>query len=119
MNTRTPTTTRQNRIKPNVSPEAFSCVQASTDAAAEATFREQVSALSNAQPGNRHTQTWKSAVALGELVGAGRLDRARVEGALFSASVEAGREDLKDAEEAIRNGVDHGIKFAVQATVRR
>jgi P4 family phage/plasmid primase-like protien len=80
----------------------------STDKYAEAAFNNQIAALCTAVAHTWHAQTYKSAVNLGEFVGAGRLDRSRVEDALYRAAIAAGRQDLGDTQTAIRDGLDKG-----------
>jgi len=65
--------------------------------------------LARTGDGNRNNQLNKSAKALGELVGAGVLDRGAVEAGLLGAALAIGLGD-KEARDTIRSGLEAGIK---------
>ncbi len=75
----------------------------------EAALENERAAVIKAPNGQRNDALNRAAFSLGQLVGSGLLDRARVEAALYSASVANGLV-ADDGEEATRNTMRSGIE---------
>ncbi len=76
---------------------------------ARAALDDEVNRVRNAPEGTRNDALNRAAHALGQLVGAGALDRGDVERALVGAALAAGLGE-REAERTIRSGIDAGEK---------
>jgi hypothetical protein len=76
---------------------------------AETAFADEVKATATAPEGTRNNQLNNSALSLGQLVGAGFLDRGRVERSLTDAALSAGLSRI-EAERTLHSGLEAGIK---------
>ena len=81
----------------------------SPSAYARAALRNEAAKMRAAVEGNRNIQLNKSAFALGQLIGAGELDRAEVESELSGAAMAAGLPDV-EIRASLRSGLDAGMK---------
>ena len=90
---------------------------------AEVSLQLEVHNVATAQEGTRNDALNKAGFSLGTLVGAGLLDRARVEAELTAAALSAGL-DEREIQATIRSGLDSGVKqprtvnLAVRKTAR-
>lgn len=75
----------------------------------ETALQRQVGYVAIASEGNRNTQLHCSAVALGQIVGAGALPRFRVETELLYAAIKVGLPDL-EAAATIKSGLESGMQ---------
>lgn len=75
----------------------------------ETALQRQVGYVVIASEGNRNTQLYCSAAALGQIVGAGALPRFRVETELLYAAIKAGLPDL-EAAATIKSGIESGMQ---------
>jgi len=76
---------------------------------AQKALAEELVALAGTPEGSRNARLNQAAFALGQLVGAGVLDRGQVEAALSGAAAGIGLGDV-EARATIRSGLDSGIK---------
>lgn len=75
----------------------------------ETALSRQTDNVIQASEGNRNTQLYRSAIALGQIIGAGALPRFRVETELLYAAIRAGLPDL-EAAATIKSGLDTGVQ---------
>lgn len=78
------------------------------DRYAEAALDGELRALEATAPGERNQQLNRSAFMLGQLVGAGALERGRVEGALEQAALHIGL-PLREVQATIQSGMGKGL----------
>jgi putative DNA primase/helicase len=76
---------------------------------AEAALREEVETVRSAPIGTRNDTLNRAAFNLGQLVGAGLLDRTTVEAELTRAAMEAGLEE-REIEKTVRSGLEAGMR---------
>ncbi|CAN5188011.1 bifunctional DNA primase/polymerase [soil metagenome] len=76
---------------------------------AAAALRAEAAAVAGAQPGQRNTTLNKASFSLGQLVGAGYVNRGQLEAALYDAAVASGLVD-DDGEQAVRATIRSGLE---------
>lgn len=79
------------------------------DSFAEKALRSELNEIARAPEGNRNNQLNRSAFALGQLVGAGALNRAEVETTLFDTAICVGLGE-REARATIESGLNAGIR---------
>lgn len=85
---------------------------------AQKAFSEELAALARTGEGNRNNQLNKSAKALGELIGAGVLERGAVEAGLLGTALSIGLTE-KEAQATIRSGLEAGFQVPRQLPAGR
>jgi len=83
---------------------------------AEAAFHAEIGRVASAANGTLADTLFRSAAALGNLVGGGLLDRGRVEQALLNAVKAAGGTDERKERDTVRRGLDAGSQTPRQPT---
>jgi hypothetical protein len=76
---------------------------------AEAALADELATLARAHEGQRNEQLNRSAFALGQIVGGGHLDRARVERALTATALGIGLEE-REVAATIKSGIEAGMQ---------